>query len=533
MRNLSVLIVGAGPTGLMMACELARHGVSFRIIDKKPGPTQGSNATWIQTRTLEIFNSIGIIDQFIKTGHQCKAINFYEKGVQLSTILLNQIDSMYPFILMVPQNETERLLIKKLNEYNIVVERSSELIDIKQSSKDVLSSIRKSNGDIEIVRSSWLIACDGANSTVRSISQINFSGEELTEQFMVADAQMDSHFPTNEINVFFDKGSIFPERATLFSAFPYGKKQYRLSANLYLSHPRQSYTEHEVKEVVNERTYENYTVNSVSWVSPFWIHGKIVNRMRDNLIFLAGDAAHIHSPAGGQGMNTGIQDAYNLAWKLSLVIKKQATINILDSYQIERYVVDKNIVNQTEYLTKMMIYNKSFFSKLKQFSQKISKSPGFSKRIGNELTQLNIKYKKSPIIDYKTRASKKLPRQGERITSILINNPNFSSIFNHPLHTIILFLGQNPSKSTLTKIITLYKRLNKKFMKKAKIFIITQERIAKKGFISDLSGILHERYHILKPIIYIVRPDNYVGYFSNKLNFKDIQKYLYTFILKQ
>lgn len=153
MSHLPVLIVGAGPTGLMMACELARYGIDFRIIDKKIEPTQGSNATWIQARTLEIFDAIGIGESFLKIGHKCEAINFYAHGKALANIPLTQINSTYPFILMLPQSETERLLNEKLEKSKMRVERSVELINIKQTEKGVISTIRLANGEQHTITS--------------------------------------------------------------------------------------------------------------------------------------------------------------------------------------------------------------------------------------------------------------------------------------------------------------------------------------------------------------------------------------------
>lgn len=528
MKHLPVLIVGAGPSGLMMACELARHGIRFRIIDKNPEPTQGSNATWIQTRTLEIFDAIGMLEPFLIKGHRCNAINFYEKGEAVSSIPLNQIDSLYPYILMLPQSETEKLLIKKLVEYGITVERSSELIDVTQDKNKVTTSIRLKNGTIEKISSMWLIACDGANSTVRKISGIKFPGEDITEQFMVADAQMDSYLPTDEIHVFFDKGDIFPDRATLFSAFPWGSNKYRLSANLYLSHPRKSFTPHEVQETVAERTFGNYAVKSVSWISPFWIHGKIVKQLRHNAIFFVGDAAHIHSPAGGQGMNTGMQDAFNLGWKLALVIKKKAKENLLESYQQERYPIDKHIVKQTEMLTKLAIFDKSFFKKLKASGKQWVKNPSLSKKIANELTQLHIRYKKSPIIDYKKKVPKKSSQQGERIPNVLIENKQFLyDYFHHSLHTVLLFIGDNPDRNTLTRMTLLKKSLEKAFPKMIKLFFIVKNAVtSKKDYINDVNGNLHKHFNITKTAMYVIRPDNYIGYYSNNLSSHEVIKFL-------
>ncbi len=523
MDHLPVLIVGAGPTGLMMACELARHGIEFRIIDKKDQPATGSNATWIQARTLEIFDSMGIIDPFLKFGHPCHAINFYDQGKCLANLSLKNINSTFPFILMLPQRDTERFLNEKLEKMKIHVERSLELINIEQINNKVISTIKQPNGNTETITSDWVIACDGANSTIREKCQLSFPGEDIPEQFMVADAKMSSFLPTDEIHVFFNKGTIFPEKATLFAAFPWSPDQYRLNANLYFETPRQTYHEHEVKEMVAERAYGNFTIESVSWISPFWIHGRLVNEMQLNSIFILGDAAHLHSPAGGQGMNTGIQDAYNLAWKLALVIKHKAKPGLLKSFQSERYSVIKNIVDKTNSLTNSVLFDKHFFHELRTFSKTLLKK-GQTEKMADELTQLSITYKNSPIIDYDLKPPKHSPKQGERAPNIKMNHSKtLYDYFSDNQHTILIFIGKG--KNITENLIKIRENLLMKFSDIAKIIFISNENAEEENVIADKNYHVHDAYHITNTAIYIIRPDNYISYFSEELNVKNIEMF--------
>ncbi|MDX1901813.1 MAG: FAD-dependent monooxygenase [Gammaproteobacteria bacterium] len=529
---LPVLIVGAGPTGLMMACELERHNIPFRIIDKKSSPTQGSNATWIQTRTLEILDLIGIADRFLKIGHRCGAINLYENSKHLVSIPFDSIDSDYPFILMLPQSETERLLQARLAESHIRIERSVELIDIKQTNNTVISIVRLANGDTENITSHWVIACDGANSTIREKCQIPFPGEDIQEQFMVADATMRSFLPTNEIHVFFEKGTIFSEKGTLFSAFPWNTKDYRLSANLYSSHPRQFFTEQEVKELVAERTYGNYIVEKVSWISPFWIHSKIVNQMREQSIFLVGDAAHTHSPVGGQGMNSGLQDAFNLAWKLALIIQNKAKPALLDSFPLERHSIVSHVVKETEYLTKMMLFDKSFFTKLRKFCKNAAK-PKIAHSLSMELAQLNIQYNESPIIDYHEKPPTGAPKQGERALDVKISNTaRLFHYFQNTKHQILLFTGIHCTEKNLKKLEQLQQWLDENYADEINTYLITTEEASQaNNIISDKNNIIHTRYHLKTSAIYIIRPDNYIAYFSKKPNEDTLKAFLNEYLI--
>lgn len=527
LNNLPVLIVGAGPTGLMMACALARQGITFRIIDKKSERTLASNATWIQTRTLELLDHIGILDRFIKMGHSCDAINLYIDGKQLSQLSLKHINSIYPFILMLSQSKTEQILEEYLNELNHTVERSLELIDVKCSNETTTSTIKHSDGHTETITSDWLIACDGANSIVREKCGFHFPGEDLTEQFMVADATIDfSYMSKDQIHFFFDPG-------TVLSAFTLGGNRYRLAANLHLDYPRQRFYEKEVIELVQERAHGKYYVTDVAWISTFWIHSKTAEHMRKGPIFLAGDAAHIHSPAGGQGMNTGIQDAYNLAWKLALVIKSEAKHSLLDSYQSERYPIVKDVVDQNEYFTKLALFDENFFPTLQKLSRELSSSNHveLEKKIGNQLTQLDIQYKNSPIISYEHESSTSL-QPGQRAPDVHLGKNTLYTYLSNNKHNILLFTGKNQTEDTLEKISHLQKSLENQYPELIKSYVVHKEPLREvNNMIVDDNGVLHEAYQIKTPAIYIIRPDTYIAYYSENLNIesieKNLRKYLY------
>lgn len=524
MNNLPILIVGAGPTGLMMACALARYGITFRIIDKKPERTLASNATWVQTRTMELLDQMGILNRFTKIGHTCNAINLYADGKHLSKLSLKHIDSIYPFILMLPQSETEKLLEEYLNESNQNIERSIELINVTCNSDIVTSTLKYSDGHTETITSNWLIACDGANSIVREKCGFHFPGEDLKEQFMVADATIDfSHMSKDEIHFFFDPG-------TVLAAFPLGENRYRLAANLHLDHPRQKFYEQEVVELVQERAHGKYYVTDVAWTSPFWIHGKVAEHMQKGPIFLVGDAAHIHSPAGGQGMNTGMQDAYNLAWKLALIVKENAKSSLLESYQMERYPIVKDIVDQNEYFTKLALFDENFLSKLKKLSQELSKGSNIDleKKFGNQLTQLDIQYKNSPIINYEHKPN--LLQPGQRAPDQHVGQSTLYRYFSITQHTILLFTGRNPTNESLEKISRLQKSLENQYPELIKSYVIHKDQLRDSNTIVDTNWIIHESYQINKPAIYIIRPDTYISSYSEDLNIESIEKSLRTYL---
>lgn len=524
--HLPILIVGAGPTGLMMACELARYGIAFRIIDKKPERTLTSNATWVQTRTIELLDQAGLAPRFLKAGHPCSAINFYIDGKPLVSLSLKDIDSVYPFILMLPQSETEKLLIDRLAEFKHHVEWLSELIDVKQEGNKALSTIQTPGGKIETITSDWLIACDGANSTIRQKCQIFFPGEDLTEQFIVADADIDSFTSKDEIHLFFGKG-------TLFAASPLGKNKYRIAANLDFDFPRQTFYKKEVIDLVQERGRGAYYVTDVSWISTFWIHGRIAEKMRHQSIFLMGDAAHVHSPAGGQGMNTGIQDAFNLAWKLALIIKDKGKPTLLESYQAERYPVVSEIVNQTEKFTKMALSDKSFLTNLRKFSHQIlSEDEELTKKACALISQVGIQYQDSPVINYENNQNQAIS-PGKRAPDVIIDQTTrLYDYLRNNFHNILLFTGTSEKNHVLPHIKQLQEWLSQFHPDLIKTYVITNEKIYDGGdIIFDSDEVIHKCYYITKPTILIIRPDNYIAYYSENLEYiyieRFFQKYLY------
>jgi 2-polyprenyl-6-methoxyphenol hydroxylase-like FAD-dependent oxidoreductase len=327
-----VLVIGAGPVGLTMASELARRGVSVRIIDKSHAPSQLSKALAVHARTLEVFEQMGAVDAFLTRGFRVSGMTAWlGPGNRTAEVNLANLDSPYPFVLDIPQSVTEEILIHHLKTFAVEVERQVELLSLAGKDDGVTAVLRHSDGREEIVHTGWVVGCDGAHSTVRHQLGVSFEGTPYPDLFALADVKIHWSLPQDRIQMFLTTDE-------LVAAFPYGEGRYRLMTSIHPTNgdekPPLAPTLEWFQQVVDSRCGVAATLSDAVWMDTFHSHLRHAKQTRFGRIFLVGDAAHIHSPAGGQGMNTGIQDAYNLAWKLALVAEGSAVQSLLDSYQV-------------------------------------------------------------------------------------------------------------------------------------------------------------------------------------------------------
>lgn len=337
-----VLIVGAGPVGLTMAAELARYGVGVRIIDKVAVATDKSRAVVVWGRTLELLDRMGCADGFIAAGIRAGAAHLIatrDREGQAIRIDFGLLTNPFPYALMLPQSETERLLTEHLASLGVSIERSLELTQLRQSEDHVEAELRHADGRIETMRADWLGGCDGAHSAVRKLIGQKFSGHTFPTEWLMADLNLRGlPTPPGEPALFFHADGIL-------ALFPIGPDNlYRLAANLgpALEEGRgRDVSLAEIQALITRRGPAGLTATRSSWHATFRINERQVESYRSQRVFLVGDAAHIHSPAGGQGMNTGMQDAVNLAWKLALICRGDVALDaggqrLLDSYSMER-----------------------------------------------------------------------------------------------------------------------------------------------------------------------------------------------------
>ncbi len=341
----SVLVVGAGPVGLLAACELARRGVALRVIDKLAEPTDESRAIVIHARSLEMLDRMGIVDRFIDTGLRTTAMTMLEGGKQLARVPFDGVASPFPYTITTPQTETERLLAERLAELGGAVERGVELVGLDQTAEAATARLRHPDGAEETAAFDWVVGADGGHSTVRSLVGSKLEGSFKGERFILGDVEAEHDLDTSSMYTYFAPGGPL-------LVFPMVGERTRLIAQLADAGDGPidlNPTQEALQQVVDARA-PGIRITASHWLTEFEIHHAQVPAYRFGRAFLAGDAAHVHSPAGGQGMNTGIQDAFNLAWKLALA-GPAGTDPLLDSYDAERRPVAAKMIEFTTRLT--------------------------------------------------------------------------------------------------------------------------------------------------------------------------------------
>jgi len=345
MDNPSVLVTGAGPTGLVLAYWLARCGISVRIIDKTAEAGTTSRALAVQARTLEFYRQLGLSDAVVEGGVKITNLNLWVRGRIAARISLQRIGegvSPFSFAMVFPQDVHERLLIERLEALGVKVERQTELHRFEQDDAAVRSTLKRPDGSEETCRTAYLAGCDGASSTVRESLSIGFPGGTYTGLFYVADVEAAGPETDDQLNLDL-------EDADFLMVFPLkGNRRFRLVGTV-----RQEVNPEQRKltfDDVKGRAIEHLRleVEKVNWFSTYRVHHRVAGRFRQGRLFLLGDAAHVHSPVGGQGMNTGIGDAVNLAWKLAAVLAGGARDDLLDTYEPERIAFARRLVATTD-----------------------------------------------------------------------------------------------------------------------------------------------------------------------------------------
>ena len=543
--DIDVLVVGAGPTGLTMACELLRHGITPRIIDKAPVPTDKSKAFAVHPRTLELLDNMGIVDIFLKEGNECNAFDMYDRGKPLVNAVFDNIESKYPFALMIPQSDSEKILYEHLKSYGVEVERELELKKIKQTDDKVTATLKTKYDSDEIVECQYLVGCDGAHSTTRHQLNLDFKGAPYPNYWLLADCDIDWKYPMFHLSIF-----IHPSGVTAY--FPYRSDRGRLMfelENAPIDEEMALPILDDVHRLMEEREIEYNDVSNPNWLAYFKLHHRIVDRYREGRVFIGGDAAHIHSPMGGQGMNTGMQDAYNLAWKMALVLKGKSPETLLDSYNTERHRIGEEVVSLTDTATKMAtIHNPVLGAIRNKMMGVLSKITPVQDKIASTLTQLEFHYKDSPIVDERWFESREVEgyvphghdlKAGERFKDYSLQSVDGGSttelykLLKGSEHELLLFTGAEPEDMEIEELSKIVESVNE-YGSLIETHLIIGSREVPSGLPQvpstwvDDNHEMHKDFGAAKASIYLIRPDGYIAFRNQPASASDLKEYLAT-----
>jgi 2-polyprenyl-6-methoxyphenol hydroxylase-like FAD-dependent oxidoreductase len=447
-----VLIVGAGPTGLTLAAQLRSFGVPFRLIDKNADSAHESRALAVQARTVEIFESLGIGEALVSRGNPSARLALHFEGGGAASVDLGGFattDTRFPFILFVSQAETEAVLGELLGRTGAVIERGVELVSAAPDGAAVRCTLRH-DGQAEQVTARFLVGCDGAHSAVRKQAGVPFAGDVYLQDFMLGDVDADGPIEPDTLHSYAAARSVamfFPLRkpATWRVIAMRGKSgsawQGAGGAPNEESLTRGELALPDLQAVVDGATGASVRLRDPVWLTHFRLHHRQAATYRQGRIFLAGDAAHIHSPVGGQGMNTGIQDAWNLGWKLALVVAGRAPADLLDTYQAERWPVGRNLLRYTDrafsLFTRAMSANRiaSWFRRtiVARVVPWIFRAAGLRNRAFKFVSELGIAYPRSPAAAEGTPRLRSGPRAGARLPDAPVERDGRSSYLQKEL----------------------------------------------------------------------------------------------------
>lgn len=497
------LIVGAGPTGLMMACQLAMHQIPFRIIDKKATSSQNSGALIVQARTLEILEQMGLASDAIKQGVIADRIDILYNGKITATTSIKDIGlnlSQFPFLLLLEQSKTEKLLLKYLHDHDGYVERNVQFKSFTESNSNILTEVVMPYGSGQTILSKYLIGADGSKSAIRDFLNIPFQGKTYTKPIFILDSKAKSDFSPGVITFAFTQKSVA-------GFFPLANQRWRVDGSFPGKvKTSETITLETVTNGLQQWNNVGFKLHDTEWFSVSHAQQKYAQTIRIGNCFLAGDAAHVNTPVGAQGMNTGLQDAHNLAWKLAFVLKKKAKPELLNSYSTERLGISKGfaryadvvftLATNTNIVLKFFrtIALKIFF---KRIFPKLEHQEKWRLKFFKSISQIDIRYK-TPFVTHKHLENQfinKTPKPGARIPYInfMYDNKNTNShkILNATSYTLLVLAHEITAE--IHSIVEKYS-----------LEVIHVKRTPETVSIYSRLGIPQGGYYLIRPDMYIV-----------------------------
>jgi 2-polyprenyl-6-methoxyphenol hydroxylase-like FAD-dependent oxidoreductase len=531
-RTVDVLIVGAGPTGLALAAQLNAFGVKARVVDREHDRVHESRALVMQPRTLEALRGLGLAQPLIERGNDAVELrlHFGRRVVGLRLFDTGLDDTAYPFLLFISQAETEAILNEHLAARDVTVERGLELIAVTQSAGGITCTLRRRDGTTERVKTRYLVGCDGAHSIVRRETGIPFEGDAYPQTFVLADLEVDGELESGAAHAFLGDSGIllfFPLAAPA-SWRMQGTRSSAADADGERPETEETSLD-ELQKICDSSAGGALRLHDPVWSTVFRLQHRQAARYRSGRALLAGDAAHVHSPAGGQGMNTGIQDAVNLGWKLALVVRGVADEALLDSYEPERLPVARAVLDFTHRATTVALSNSSLLRLVRtQLAPRLIPLLLRSRRLRTSgfrtIAQLAIAYRDSPAVQEGPNPPSKGPRAGDRLPDLRVTLNGHTSSLQEALtlpaafHLLLCGDAADWPRGELELIRGRYRDL------------VTVHRLARESepaHLVDAAGDTLGRLGAERAAAhYLVRFDDHIAYRNSGTNLAGVSEYL-------
>jgi 2-polyprenyl-6-methoxyphenol hydroxylase-like FAD-dependent oxidoreductase len=537
-QSSNVLIVGAGPTGLTLAHELLRCGVQVRLIDKAPSPSQNTKALGVWPRTLELFAraGTGIVEEMLAQGVKTPSFHVWSEGKLLVHLdFAHHLAGAYPFALMIPQAETEALLTRHVERLGGTIERGTELLSLTQQEAGVQVVLRTASGQEEQTRTDWLIGCDGAHSAVRHLLGVPFVGRTFEQSFVAGNVRMQWEFPPDEAHAFLHRGNTI-------AFFPMPDPfRYRVVVTYQPGEaPQGGVTLEEVQRDIDAfGCPAGARASEPAWLDRFLVDQRRVERYVSGRVILAGDAAHLHTFVGAQGMNAGIQDAFNLAWKLALVVKGQAGAQLVESYGQEREQVSKGLLAATGLATRLALLHQPLLTGARNFlAPRLTVLPVAQRRLINALAELSISYRHSSIVsdDHgKGARMRSRLRAGDRapdgnVWTFERNAPrHLFELLSGTRHTLLVFSQQHETGAKELDLAEFHDPVESYRIVRGANGGGAQAGAGRKYY--DPDGPLARRYGLANEGLVLIRPDGYIGFRSTAIEGEHLRRYLHNLFL--
>lgn len=510
-----VVIVGAGPTGLSLACQFIRHGVDFRIVEKNEGVTPYSKALGVHARTLEIYEQLGLAERATTEGAITGKVRLLEGGKVLGEVDLSNIgegQSAYPYMLVLEQSKNEQLLYEYMQSHGKEVLWRTELESFSQTETGVTAQLKNAAGASQVIEAKYLVGCDGSRSPVRHALGLSFEGSTFERLFYVADVQIDWEFSHDALY-----GCL--TRNAVVAFFPMkGENRYRIVGAFPENFDKDEgeIVYEEIEARIKEEAQIALEISHVNWFSVYKVHTRHVNKFSEGRCFVAGDAAHVHTPAGGQGMNTGIQDAYNLAWKIACVLRGEAGERILDTYNEERLPNARRLTETTDRMFNLAAGSDWFLNLIRTtvlppMAKFILSLDVVKARFFPLISQIGINYREGSLSDH--RGDKAFDvKAGDRLPYFLIDGKSIYDSLRQPKFHLLTFSdGGSDYRATGEEVESDHAQL------------VDYHVVPLYPHVAEVFG-------TNKPFNVLLRPDNYIGFISAETSLHGLRAYLHEVI---